>query len=311
MASFVMAVAPSDLSHFDAVARTSNSKAPYPTVTEAVFCISSLSSLPTDEQEDPDRCETGNISRTRDTSPMRLDWTAPVNRSSSNSVSNTRQPSVSAEQDPLRPLPDPCIAMMPITPMPNTSPSKSPSFYSGELSSLLSFPFGPSPPHSSEAGDHFPIEQPSEMQINENGSIALSHASSGTPGRMSTTAFSTHASSSRWLQLHETITSQVQFITAQVKSAEFDHFHQAWPLLHVPTFAPGKQTTLLTSALANLSIWMQNANRHHLVPYAINQELTRSLMPKIDKMEDALAEKPAAAIPLQTLQATLIYAICV
>lgn len=174
-----MAVAPSDLSHFDAVARTSNSKAPYPTVTEAVFCISSLSSLPTDEQEDPDRCETGNISRTRDTSPMRLDWTAPVNRSSSNSVSNTRQPSVSAEQDPLRPLPDPCIAMMPITPMPNTSPSKSPSFYSGELSSLLSFPFGPSPPHSSEAGDHFPIEQPSEMQINENGSIALSHASSG------------------------------------------------------------------------------------------------------------------------------------
>lgn len=50
MVPLVMAVAPSDLSPFDGVARISDSKAPYPTVTEAVICISSLSSLPTDEQ---------------------------------------------------------------------------------------------------------------------------------------------------------------------------------------------------------------------------------------------------------------------
>jgi hypothetical protein len=92
---------------------------------------------------------------------------------------------------------------------------------------------------------------------------------------------STPASSSGWLQLHEAITSQVQFITAQVKSIDFEHFHQAWPFLHIPTFAPEKQTNLLTSGLANLSMWMQNANRHHLVPYAINQELQRALMPRI------------------------------
>lgn len=62
---------------------------------------------------------------------------------------------------------------------------------------------------------------------------------------------------------------------------DFEHFHQAWPFLHLPTFAPGKQTNLLTSALANLSMWMQNANRHHLLLSAINEELQRALMPRI------------------------------
>lgn len=91
----------------------------------------------------------------------------------------------------------------------------------------------------------------------------------------------TPSSSSESLQLHEAIVSQSQFVTAQVKSIHFEHFHQAWPFLHVPTFAPEKQTDLLTSAVANLSMWMQNASHHHLVPYEINQELTRALMPTI------------------------------
>lgn len=90
----------------------------------------------------------------------------------------------------------------------------------------------------------------------------------------------TPALSSGSLQLHEAITSQAHFVTAQVKSIDFEHFHQAWPFLHVPTFAPEKQTNLLTSAVVNISTWMQNASRHHLVPYEINQELTRALMPR-------------------------------
>ncbi|KAF3402037.1 hypothetical protein F1880_009967 [Penicillium rolfsii] len=262
--------------------------------------------------DDPDGCATENLSTTRDTSSMRLDWTAPVSRSSSNSASNTRQPSLSTEQDPLRSLTDPNIAMLRAVPMPHSSPSKSPPFFSGELSSLLSFPFGPPPRLSPEDLDQFSIEKPLNMRINESGSIAASHTSSSTPGRMSTTIFSTPASSTRWLQPHDTITSRVQSVAALVKSAEYDAFHQAWPFLHIPTFAPDKQNTLLISALTNLSIWMQDANRHHLIPYTINQELTQALMPDIVKMDDALVEKPAAAVSLRTLQAlviTLIYAI--
>ncbi|KUM59241.1 hypothetical protein ACN42_g7897 [Penicillium freii] len=120
----------------------------------------------------------------------------------------------------------------------------------------------------------------------------------------------TPTSSTESLQLHEAIASQAQFVTAQVKSLDFEHFHQAWPFLHVPTFAPEKQTDLLTSAVANLSMWMQNASGHHLVPYGINQELTRALMPKI--MEEALTERQSADIILPALQAlvvTLTYAI--
>ncbi|KOS42990.1 hypothetical protein ACN38_g6114 [Penicillium nordicum] len=120
----------------------------------------------------------------------------------------------------------------------------------------------------------------------------------------------TPSSSSESLQLHEAIVSQSQFVTAQVKSIHFEHFHQAWPFLHVPTFAPEKQTDLLTSAVANLSMWMQNASHHHLVPYEINQELTRALMPTIT--EEGLTENQSADITLPTLQAlvvTLTYAI--
>lgn len=72
--------------------------------------------------------------------------------------------------------------------------------------------------------------------------------------------------------------SQAQIIMAQIKSAGFDHFHQAWPLLHVPTFTAEKTSALLMSALSNLSMWMQDGNRHHLVPDEINQQLTRALM---------------------------------
>jgi hypothetical protein len=74
---------------------------------------------------------------------------------------------------------------------------------------------------------------------------------------------------------------QAQFVTAQIGSANFHHFHQAWPFLHVPTFTL-EEHTLLTSALANLSMWMRNgANGDHLVPDTINQELIQAFMPQI------------------------------
>ncbi|PWY76507.1 hypothetical protein BO94DRAFT_473608, partial [Aspergillus sclerotioniger CBS 115572] len=105
-------------------------------------------------------------------------------------------------------------------------------------------------------------------------------AVSSSSRRMTSTAITTPSSSGSW-QLNDAAASQAQFVTTQIRSSDFGHFHQAWPFLHVPTFAPEKQATLLTSALANLSMWMQNTYRHHLIPYTINQELTRALMPKI------------------------------
>lgn len=91
----------------------------------------------------------------------------------------------------------------------------------------------------------------------------------------------TPASSNGSLQLHEAIASQAQFVTAQVKSIDFEHFHQVWPFLHVPTFSPEKKTNLLTNAVASLWMWMQNASCQHMVPYEINKGLTSVLMPKI------------------------------
>ncbi|KAJ5863057.1 hypothetical protein N7455_007125 [Penicillium solitum] len=119
----------------------------------------------------------------------------------------------------------------------------------------------------------------------------------------------TPASSNGSLQLHEAIASQAQFVTAQVKSIDFEHFHQVWPFLHVPTFSPEKKTNLLTNAVASLWMWIQNASCQHMVPYEINKGLTSALMPKIT--EEALTEKQSADITLPTLQAlvvTLTYA---
>ncbi|KAJ5536686.1 hypothetical protein N7513_009872 [Penicillium frequentans] len=253
------------------------------------------------------------MSTAEETSPLRLDWYPPMNQSGNNSATNTRPASrnVGTDQDPLRPLFDPLIAIISGMNTVTSTPNKTPPLYFGGPPDIMSFPFGTPMRQPSETRDHFTTEQSSEIHMTD--------VSAFYPARsVSTTSIlgmtgpekSTPASSSGWLQLHEAITSQVQFFTAQVKSMDFEHFHQAWPFLHLPTFAPEKQTSLLTSALANLSMWMQNANRHHLVPCAINQELQRALMPRI--MEEAMTERPAVDIPLPTLQAlviTLIYAI--
>ncbi|RAK99001.1 Zn(II)2Cys6 transcription factor domain-containing protein [Aspergillus ibericus CBS 121593] len=252
-----------------------------------------------EQEDDADGEGTEMISSAGGTPPLQPDWVTPISMTGS-SVPNKRPASVSVDQDPLL---DPSIAMMPGMPA-----AKSPSVDLSEAPSLLHFTFESPPPRPSEAGDPFPPDPSSEMQMSESPSFT-SRGYSATSGRMTATSMTTPSSTGGW-QLTETVASQAQFVATQIKLSEFEHFHQAWPFLHVPTFTPEKQTTLLTSALANLSMWMQNTYRHHLIPYTINQELTRALMPKIT--EESWTEKPAADIPLQTLQAlviTLIYSI--
>ncbi|CRG92453.1 hypothetical protein PISL3812_09513 [Talaromyces islandicus] len=272
--------------------------------------------------EDVDVRETGMIlssSSTEATSPrMRPEWTAPITSSGSNSVADSRLSAGSMDLDSLQPLAETVartaiIEMSPGITLPTPTPSRTPSLYFGDAPSLLGFPFELPLPPSTEPGDQFPALRSTELQIGDSTNFAPpSRAMSSAPagsGRIPALDRFTPASMG-WLHRSDALASQVQLIIAQIKSAEFDHFHQAWPLLHVPTFTAERPSTLLTSALSNLSMWMQNANRHHLVPYAINQELTRAFMLKTT--EEALTNKPATDIPLQTLQAliiTLIYAI--
>lgn len=69
--------------------------------------------------------------------------------------------------------------------------------------------------------------------------------------------------------------------TRLVNLPSFIRFHQDWPLLHVPTFPADKCTPLLSSALINVTGWLQDINRHHLIPYCINDMLIKSLMPRV------------------------------
>ncbi|CAG8910259.1 unnamed protein product [Penicillium egyptiacum] len=239
---------------------------------------------PIEATEEVDLEGAGNpiIPNAEDTSPIRLDWNPPTDRSASNSVTNTRPVSrnFSPDQGP------PTDPLMGINSEPNTATStknKTPPLYYGEPPDIMSLPFDALVRQSSETRDRFGTDQSSsEIHMSDIPTFTPSLSFSTTSIlRMAGPEISTPASSSVWLQLHEAITSQVQFVTAQIKSIEFEHFHQAWPFLHVATFSPEKQTNLLTSALANVCMWMQNANRHHLIPYAINQDLTRALMPKI------------------------------
>jgi hypothetical protein len=83
-----------------------------------------------------------------------------------------------------------------------------------------------------------------------------------------------HTAPAPWPQLQD------EFVTAQIGSDDFHHFHQAWPFLHVPTFTL-EEHTLLTSAMANLFMWIRNAaNRNHLLPDIINQELIKAFVHK-------------------------------
>lgn len=211
------------------------------------------------DEDGPDEEGAGTISSTEDTSLMQQYWTALIFRSDSSSATNAHPASVSAEQDALQQLPESYISMIPGHSMHTSTSNPYSSLYVGEAPSPLNV-FGLPLPQSSESGDQFSVDQLRGVQISESDSPE---------------------SSTGWPQLNMAITGQVQFVTAQIKSPYFAHFHQAWPLLHVPTLILEKQATLLTSALANLSVWMQNANTEHLVPNTINKELIQGLMPPV------------------------------
>ncbi|OQD94411.1 hypothetical protein PENSOL_c026G07909 [Penicillium solitum] len=181
-----------------------------------------------------------------DTSPMQLDWNTPMDRSASNHVSNSWTTVINTEADqyPRRPLTDPLMGVMSGINTATSTPNRTLPMYFSTPSHFMGFPFGAPVRHSSEARDHFVVDEPCE--------IHMSHVTDSSILRMTGHETFTPASSNGSLQLHEAIASQAQFVTAQVKSIDFKHFHQVWPFLHVPTFSPEKKTNLLTNAVASL-----------------------------------------------------------
>lgn len=158
-----------------------------------------------------------------------------IPNSGSNSLSTT-----SMNLDPMQLLTEETIEMPPGTSLPTSGTDSS--AYCENVPSVKALPFELPLPLSTETGGHLPSDLLTEMQMVDSTTFAPP--------------------------------SQAQLITAQIKSAEFKQFHQAWPLLHVPTFKAETTSTLLTSAL----MWMQNANRHHLLLDEISQKLTRALI---------------------------------
>lgn len=126
---------------------------------------------PTETTEEIDPEESGNpaMSTAEGTSPLRLDWIPPMNRSGSNSVANTRPASrnVGTDQDPLRPLSDPLIAMISRMNTATSTPNKTPPLYFGEPLDILSFPFDTPMRQPSETRDHLNTDQSSEIHMSD------------------------------------------------------------------------------------------------------------------------------------------------
>lgn len=138
-----------------------------------------------------------------DTSHMRVDWNMPMDLSASNNVFNTRPTllNTDADQDPLRPLTDPLMGMMSGINAATSTPNRTPPMYFSEPSDFTSFPFDAPMRQSSEARDHFIVDEPCE--------IHMSHVRTFTPSRgfsseweLQTTTFENYSD----------ITSQVQIL---------------------------------------------------------------------------------------------------
>lgn len=123
----------------------------------------------TTEEIDPEGPGNPALSTAEETSPLRLDWIPPMNRSGSNSVTNTRPASrnVGTDQDPLRPLSDPLMAMISGMNTATSTPNKSPPLYFSEPPDMMGFPFDTPMRQPSEARDHFTADQSSEIHMTD------------------------------------------------------------------------------------------------------------------------------------------------
>lgn len=119
------------------------------------------------EEVDYEGAGTPTMPSAEDTSPMRLDWNIPMDRSASNHVSNTRPTlrNTGTDQDPLRPLRDPLLGMMSGIHTTTSTPNRTPPMYFSEPSDIMSFPFVAPVRQASETRDHFVIDEPCEIYM--------------------------------------------------------------------------------------------------------------------------------------------------
>lgn len=123
----------------------------------------------TTEEVDPEGSGNPAMATAEEIFPLRLDWIPPMNQSGSNSVTNTHPASrnVSADQDPLRPLSDPLIAIISGMNTAASTPNRTPPLYFSEPPDIMSFPFDTPMRQPSETRDHFTRNQSSEIHITD------------------------------------------------------------------------------------------------------------------------------------------------
>lgn len=120
---------------------------------------------------------TPTMRNTDDTSPMRLDWNIPMDRSAGNHVFDTRPTLINTGtgQDSLLPITDPLMRMMSGINTVTSTPNRTPATYFSEPSDIMSFPFDAPVRQPSFLRDHFVIDEPCE--------IHMSHVPTFTPSR--------------------------------------------------------------------------------------------------------------------------------
>lgn len=137
-----------------------------------------------------------------DTSPMRLDWNMPMDRSASNHSINTRPNLVNTDTDqgPLQPLTDPLMGMMSGISTATSTPNRTPPMYFSEPSDIMSFPFHAPVQHPPETRDHFVVDEPCE--------IYMSHVPTFTPS----SSFSSEWEQTTTFENDSDLTSQPQML---------------------------------------------------------------------------------------------------
>lgn len=136
--------------------------------------------------EDVDDGETGMVlsrNNTEATSPrMRPEWATPTTNRGSNSVADTHLSAM--DVDSLQPIADTSVTTATIEmpqgmSLPTPTPSRTPSSYFGDASSLMGFPFELPLPPATEAGEQFATVRTTEIQMAESTTFApLSRAMS-------------------------------------------------------------------------------------------------------------------------------------